>query len=80
MAIRQSGWNPKKTVTDIEKKVLNSPQKIENAENDLRKWPTWIDNNAKRLNDTENMTGIAPIKKKRNVTVNELLNYRTKKR
>ena len=80
MAIRQSGWNPKKTVTDIEKKVLNSPQKIENAENYLRKWPTWIDNNAKRLNDTENMTGIAPIKKKRNVTVNELLNYRTKKR
>ena len=80
MAIRQSGWNPKKTVTDIEKKRLNSPQKIENAENYLRSWPTWNDNGAKRLNDTENMEGIAPIKKKRNVTVNELLNYRTKKR
>jgi len=93
MAIKQSGWNPKKFVTDIDKRRLNNPQKIENAENHLRDWPTWNDDGAKHLNDTENGEGNAMIRQKSvskqtqtkrkmlpKKTINELLNYRTKKR
>jgi hypothetical protein len=63
MAIKRSGWNPKKEVTEYEKKRMNNPRKIENAENYLRDWPTWNDDNAMRLNDTENGEGISRRKK-----------------
>ena len=63
MAIKRSGWNPKKEVTEYEKKRMNNPRKIENAENYLRSWPTWNDDNAMRLNDTENGEGLNRRKK-----------------
>ena len=63
MAIKRSGWNPKKEVTEYEKKRMNNPRKIENAENYLRDWSTWNDDNAMRLNDTENGEGLNRRKK-----------------
>ena len=83
MAKKNNGWNPRAWLHSQASKV-SDPMTKATYHNTAEKWPTWHDDDAIGLNDTEN--GIshgfkkdAPARKARK-SIDQLLNYRTKRR
>ena len=83
MPKRVSGWNPRQWLHE-QGNLKRDPMEKAKYHNTAEKWPTWYDDDAIGLNDTEN--GIshgfkrdAPARKARK-SIDQLLNYRTKRR
>lgn len=82
MAKVNRGWNPSKWLHDVADNT-SDPLKKAKYHNTASKWPTWRDDDAMLLNSEEG--GVAPRKnpektaRRTKVTVDQLLNRRTRK-
>jgi len=81
MANKRSGWNPKQEVSDMYRRKVNNPSKIDAVQNRLRTWDNgFVDNGATRLNDRENGEGITRRKKNTRETEEQIRKEFTKNR